>query len=62
MKFNHSTLQIKSLTESHLLGQYLGIALFPKLYSGIALAGGQYKTCFPQRAYDLPTQSFTYAK
>ena len=51
----------QNITESHLPGQYLDIALLPGQYLDIALAAGQYKIYCPALAFDLPTQSVTYA-
>ena len=51
----------QKITESHLPGQYLDIALLPGQYLDIALAAGQYKIYCPALAFDLPTQSVTYA-
>ena len=50
----------QKITESHLPGQYLDIALLPRQYLDIALAAGQYKIYCPALAFDLPTQSVTY--
>ena len=50
----------QKLTESHLPGQYLDIALFPGQYLDIALAAGQYKIYCPALAFDPPTQSVTF--
>ena len=50
----------QKITESHLPGQYLDIALVPGQYPDIALAAGQYKIYCPALAFDLPTQSVTY--
>ena len=50
----------QKITESHLPGQYLDIALLPGQYLDIALAAGQYKIYFPALAFDLPTQTVTY--
>ena len=50
----------QKITESHLPGQYLDIALFPGQYLDIALAAGQYILYCPALAFDLPTQSVTY--
>ena len=50
----------QEITESHLPGQYLDIALFPGQYLDIALAAGQYKIYCPALAFDPPTQSVTY--
>ena len=50
----------QKITESHLPGQYLDIALFPGQYLDIALAAGQYKIYCPALAFDPPTQSVKY--
>ena len=50
----------QKITESHLPGQYLDIALFPGQYLDIALAAGQYKIYCSALAFDPPTQSVTY--
>ena len=50
----------QEITESHLPGQYLDIALVPGQYLDIALAAGQYKIYCPALAFDPPTQSVTY--
>ena len=49
----------QEITESHLPGQYLDIALVPGQYLDIALAAGQYKIYCPALAFDPPTQSVT---
>ena len=46
----------QKITESHLPGQYLDIALLPGQYLDIALVAGQYILYCPA---DLPTQSVT---
>ena len=55
----------QKITESHLPGQYLDIALLPGQYLDITLAAGQYKIYCPGSraiylAFDPPTQSVTY--
>ena len=50
----------QEITENHLPGQYLDIALVPGQYLDIALAAGQYKIYCPALAFDPPTQSVTY--
>ena len=48
------------MTENHLPGQYLDIALTAGQYLDIALEAGQYKIYCPAKAFDLPTQSGIY--
>ena len=50
----------QKLTESHLLRQYLDIALIPVKYLDIALVAVQYKIYCPALAFDLPKQGVTY--
>ena len=48
----------QKITESHLPGQYLDIALLPRQYLDIPLVAGQYKIYkINYIAFDLPTQS-----
>ena len=48
------------MTENHLPGQYLDIALLRGQYLDIALKAGQYKIYCPAKAFDPPTQSGIY--
>ena len=49
------------MTENHLSGQYLDIALAAGQYLDIALEAGQYKIYCLAKAFDPPTQSGIYS-